>query len=137
MHLHNHAYVRSGVNGGGFTFVTSIEKEFPARYEWRDCLVNADDSLHLAAKHKYFISNRSYNNTYGILTLVRHNPADTTNSRGATAIRAQPAAPTAAAAAAAPRPPAPPIATTAAGSSNRRTAMPPRRVRTTGCPNWS
>jgi hypothetical protein len=26
-------------DGGGFTFVTSIEKDFPARYEWKDCLV--------------------------------------------------------------------------------------------------
>ncbi len=37
--LKKHHASDSGVNGGGFTFVTSIERDFPARYEWKDCLV--------------------------------------------------------------------------------------------------
>lgn len=73
----------SGVNGGGFTFVTSIEKEFPARYEWMDCLVQTaeDDGhdLHSGRKSKFERRDSNQSNSSGSSSSSSAATASTTN----------------------------------------------------------
>lgn len=72
-----HSKKKHHKSDSGFTFVTSIEKEFPARYEWRDCLVptaggigsnersDAADNLHSAAARRKQFERRDSNQSSG------------------------------------------------------------------------